>query len=64
MADCTTSGNGKLKPIQIFQENHRVSEIHRRQIKGALGRLDETIRLFGEELVITARIEGNNGHGK
>ena len=61
MAGCSMNGNGKLKHVQAFQENHRIVEVRRRQIKGAMDRLDVTIRQFSNELVIIAK---TNGHGK
>lgn len=57
----STIAKGHFK--KTFESNRQTQVIRRRQLESALGRLDQTIKEFGDELVTTAR-NGNGGDGR
>ena len=51
--------NGHDRFADVFKQKRTVQAARRRQLDGALVRLDRVIREFGTELVETAKANGN-----
>ena len=56
-----TNGDGRITLAKSVERNRKLQALRSLQMKGALSRLNRTIKDFGTELVITAKTNGN-GH--
>ena len=53
------NGDSRVSLAESFAKTRKIQALRSLQMKGALSRLDQTIKDFGEELVITAKTNGN-----